>query len=233
MNNTWVDIVGYEGIYKVSKDGQVMNVRKNKTIKPLLNIYGYYSVRLHKDGNRRTAFVHRLIAQAFIPNPDNKSEVNHIDGNKLNNDISNLEWVSHRENIIHSVDILNHQKRAVRCIETGIVYESIKAAALAVNGHKTGIAHASNGKIKTYKGYHWEKINTYRKKRPNSHPVIFNSRKGRVLQLLKGRIIKVWDSQSDICKATNFKQPMLSQALNGVCKTAYGYEWLYETKTNR
>lgn len=233
MNNTWVDIVGYEGIYKVSKDGQVMNVRKNKTIKPWLNIYGYYSVRLHKGGNRRTAFVHRLIAQTFIPNPDNKSEVNHIDGNKLNNDISNLEWVSHRENIIHSVDILNHQKRAVRCVETGIVYESIKAAALAVNGHKTGIAHASNGKIKTYKGYRWEKINTYRKKRPNSHPVIFNSRKGRVLQLLKGRIIKVWDSQSDICKVTNFKQPMLSQALNGVCKTAYGYEWLYETKTNR
>ena len=171
MNNTWVDIVGYEGIYKVSKDGQVMSVRKNKTIKPWLNIYGYYSVRLHKDGNRRTAFVHRLIAQAFIPNPDNKSEVNHIDGNKLNNDISNLEWVSHRENIIHSVDILNHQKRAVRCIETGIVYESIKASALAVNGHKTGIAHASNGKIKTYKGYHWEKTRAYRKRQPNKKQI--------------------------------------------------------------
>ncbi|MBO5704727.1 MAG: NUMOD4 motif-containing HNH endonuclease [Alphaproteobacteria bacterium] len=158
MNEVWSDVIGFEGVYKVAQDGRVMNVQTNKLIKPWINKFGYYSVTLRKNGRRKTTFVHRLIAQGFIPNPKNKTEVNHIDGNKKNNDISNLEWATPSENRVHSVNVLGNQKIPVKCLETGTIYESVKAAAKAVNGQSIGVSRAINGVRKTHKGLHWERV---------------------------------------------------------------------------
>ena len=89
----WRAVVGYEGKYEVSNLGQVRS-RKLHTDLVLKQYPGTYkSIYLHKQG-RHYKLIHRLVAEAFIPNPDNKPQVNHIDGNKLNNNVSNLEWVT-------------------------------------------------------------------------------------------------------------------------------------------
>lgn len=93
----WKDIEGYEGLYQVSNTGKVrsLNYRctgKSKTLKQDTTKFGYNLIVLYKNHKRKVYLVHRLVAQAFIPNPNNLPEVNHIDENKANNQVSNLEW---------------------------------------------------------------------------------------------------------------------------------------------
>lgn len=99
----WKDIEGYEGLYQVSNLGRVKsNLRKGRILKPSTTHDGYYNLTLSKNGQLKTYRVHRLVCSAFISNPLNKSEVNHIDGNKKNNSIENLEWCTRSENAKHA-----------------------------------------------------------------------------------------------------------------------------------
>lgn len=110
----WKDIIGYEGFYMVSNFGRVKSLyRQYKTKSCLVTTYerlmklginDYYIFKTASTGVLKTITVHRAIAQCFIPNPDNKPCVNHIDGNKLNNSIENLEWVTFKENTVHGVE---------------------------------------------------------------------------------------------------------------------------------
>lgn len=102
----WRDVVGYEGHYQVSNFGRVKSFWRHqvgKIITPQLNHKGYLVVELRDGQSRKVKFVHRLVAQAFIPNPDGKPEVNHRDGGKFNNHVDNLEWVTRIENMNHAV----------------------------------------------------------------------------------------------------------------------------------
>lgn len=95
------DIKGFEGLYKISDDGKVFSIRRNKILIPKIDKYGYYSVVLYKNKNYcRT--IHRLVAETFIDNPNNYPVVNHKDSNKLNNSVDNLEWCTVRYNTIHA-----------------------------------------------------------------------------------------------------------------------------------
>ena len=106
MSEQWKPIKGYEGKYDVSNFGRVRSYYKGLHIKTQrINNCGYCYVKLYVRGKRqKMARVHRLVAEAFIPNPDNMSDVNHKDMNKLNNHVSNLEWTSHADNVKHSYD---------------------------------------------------------------------------------------------------------------------------------
>lgn len=97
----WKDIKGYEGYYKASNLGRIKN-SKGKILKQYKNHKGYLILQLSKDGKSKTFIVHRLIAQAFIPNEENKEQVNHINCNKEDNNIENLEWVTNTENKKHA-----------------------------------------------------------------------------------------------------------------------------------
>lgn len=108
----WKDIAGFEGMYQVSNMGQVRSLDrldsrgykyKGRTVKPSTS-KGYQYAHLCKLSKYTTISIHRLVALAFIPNPDNLPQVNHIDGNKQNNHVSNLEWVTEKENINHAWD---------------------------------------------------------------------------------------------------------------------------------
>lgn len=101
MIEEWKDIKGYEGLYQVSNLGRVKRVKTGRILKPLKHTNGYSMVNLSKNNIVSTKKIHRLVAQAFKPNPENKAEVNHIDENKTNNMISNLEWVTRKENNNH------------------------------------------------------------------------------------------------------------------------------------
>ena len=100
----WRKIEGYEGLYEVSNLGQVRSFYSGeaKILKPWVDKDGYLTVTLYKNGKGYAKKVHRLVAVAFIPNIDNKPQVNHIDGNKQNNTVDNLEWVTSKENIQHA-----------------------------------------------------------------------------------------------------------------------------------
>ena len=94
----WKNVIGYEGLYEVSNKGNVRNVRRNTLLKLSKNKYGYIQVYLYKNGIRNGFKVHRLVAQAFIENPDNLPEVNHIDEDKINNRADNLEFCDRKYN---------------------------------------------------------------------------------------------------------------------------------------
>ena len=101
----WKDIQGYDGDYQISNYGRVKSLkRKNPLIlSPILGrTEDYYSIGLTKNGNKSHYSIDRLVAEAFIPNPNNYPEVNHIDENTKNNNANNLEWVTHSQNIKHS-----------------------------------------------------------------------------------------------------------------------------------
>lgn len=116
----WVDIKGYEGLYRVSNLGRVVSLEKyyfcgthgnQKNIVPeflpkqFLTEKGYLYTRLKKSGSGKKLKIHRLVAEHFVYNPDNKPEVNHKDGNKINNHYSNLEWVTREENMRHASEM--------------------------------------------------------------------------------------------------------------------------------
>ena len=173
MEEIWKPISGYEGIYEISNLGAIKSLErivknsgvhggyvklKERILKPRENKKrnGYYEISLKKDGIEKRFKVHRLVAIAFIPNPNNKPEVNHIDGNKSNNSASNLEWVSSKENKEHAWKIglanSNHRKQPIKCNETGICYESVVAASIATGCDRRSIFRVLSGEYKTTKG---------------------------------------------------------------------------------
>lgn len=102
MKEIWKDIKGYEGLYQVSNLGKVKSLKKNIILKPYIEKKGYLRIDLNKNGKSKHYLIHRLVAEAFIPNPLNKLQINHIDCNKQNNCINNLEWSTNLENAIHA-----------------------------------------------------------------------------------------------------------------------------------
>lgn len=140
MTEIWKQIKGYEGKYEVSNYGKVRSLNFNnikhkiKLLKPLDNGRGYLQIRISGKWYK----IHRLVAEAFIPNPCNYSEINHKDENKLNNRVNNLEWCSRKYNINYGSRNLKQSlknigrpcptRKKVICLETGQIFDSAKAA---------------------------------------------------------------------------------------------------------
>ena len=145
---------GYEGYYQVSNLGEIKSLsnsqnRKEKRLRKNIN-NGYYCVYLYKNNKKKSFTIHRLVAITFIPNPDNFSQVNHKDKNKLNNCADNLEWCTAKYNINYS------SAKSVICIETGTIYNSLTEAS-KVNKIQLSLLSRVCGK-ENYKagGYHWK-----------------------------------------------------------------------------
>lgn len=103
MNEIWKDIPGYAGQYRVSNHGNVFSSKSNKFLKPTISNTGYAHVQLYDEHRYAVVNVHRLVADAFLPNQNRLPEINHIDGDKLNNHVDNLEWVSRSDNQKHAI----------------------------------------------------------------------------------------------------------------------------------
>ena len=160
IKEVWKDIEGYEGLYQVSTLGRVKNSRSGRILKGGKHKAGYHQVILCKNGKVKYYLVHRLVAQAFIPNPQNKPQVNHIDEDKENNYVENLEWVTIKENLNYGTRNLRASKAVAKtqsipiiCIETGIEYPSTKECAKQMNLNGCNITQVLKGNYKTTGGY--------------------------------------------------------------------------------
>lgn len=178
---TWKTIAGFEG-YEISsygrlkakdriiiyKDGRVCNF-KERILDGMLTKKGYRKYHLSsnkKPGYRTSKLAHRLVAEVFIPNPENKPQVNHIDGDKLNNNVSNLEWCTNAENHQHKLDNnlyppSHFPKRVGKFTLEGELLEefsSIYAAAKSMGTKQWIISRVVNGKRDTYKGFLWKYV---------------------------------------------------------------------------
>lgn len=172
----WKDIPNYEGYYQASNFGRIRSIERiiiqNKggtyyrrimpghIIKPRLLNSGYDFVALCKHGVSEALTIHRLVARTFFGDIG-KLQVNHIDGNKQNNAVSNLELVTQSENIKHSYAKLGHkrQTKAVKCVNNGVVYPSIAEASRALGVNDICIGRCLRGKYQTAGGYQWERPN--------------------------------------------------------------------------
>lgn len=192
MKEIWKDIKDYEGLYQVSNLGRVKSlnhIRKNgknskymqkgKVLHKWISCCGYYQVVLSKNGKVKRLTIHRIVAQVFIPNTLNKPQVNHKDGNKLNNCVDNLEWCTRSENQLHAWKnglqvFTDNQLKSVT--KNGIPvakpvnqydksknfikrWNSMKEAECSLNIPNSNITNCCKGKRKSAGGYIWEYVN--------------------------------------------------------------------------
>lgn len=163
----WKDVVGFERAYRVSNLGRVKSkIRKSvieeRLLKPYKNNKGYECVDLWNN-NHKKKLVHRLVAEAFIPNPECKLFINHIDGDKTNNRVENLEWCTHSENILHSFRVLGHRttkgmvmnNKPVKCLDTGEIFASASEAARQKGCSQSNITKVILGERNKAGGLRW------------------------------------------------------------------------------
>lgn len=162
----WKDIENWDS-YCISTLGDILRKDKNNIIVPISDRDGYLQVRLSHHNKQKTFKVHRLVAQAFIPNPNNYPQVNHKNGIKSDNRVENLEWCDGKYNVnyshskIYHDSITHRMKPVIQLSLNGEViqrFESVRSAAKSVNATNSHISDACNGKYKTCKGYMWKWI---------------------------------------------------------------------------
>ena len=168
----WKPIEGYEGIYDVSNLGRIRayprvgsQTSKIRLMTLATDKDGYKRVSLSNNSKKRRFSVHRLVAKAFIPNPEGKPQVNHKNGRKDQNNIENLEWVTQSENTKHSFRVLAQPPnktncRKVRCVELNRVFSSIVEASEATGAGRSEIGKVArhSPRYKTAGGYQWEYV---------------------------------------------------------------------------
>ena len=168
----WREVVDNDN-YIVSNTGRIRR-RGSENDHSTYDKKGYRLVDLYKGGMRSKKRVNRLVAEAFIPNPENKPEVNHKDGNKSNNNVENLEWVTTRENCRHAWDNglvkpsysmlgkknpnAGRKGKPIRIIETGEIFNSSLECEKAIDGNNRHINDCLRGRQKTHRGYHFEYV---------------------------------------------------------------------------
>ena len=198
----WKDIEGYDGLYQVSSNGRVksLNYRKTgkeKILKQTICKNGYSRVLLSKNGIQKLKIVHRLVAEVFIPNPDNKPEIDHINCNRSDNRIENLKWCTRKENCNNPITLKNFS-----------------------NASKNKIV-SDNTKLKI------SLSNKGRKPSQETIEKFIKSKSKSILQFtLDGDFIRNWDSAT-IAEKEIGTGGNISKCCRGIYKSMYGYKWGY------
>ena len=157
MIEQWKDIPGYEGLYQASNHGDIRSLPRTTTkggvLKPKLGKEGYFKVQLCRNGKVKDFHIHRLVAKAFLPNPNSLPQVNHRDLNKINNCVSNLEWCTSQYNVDYS-----NSKRVLQFDKNGNfiqAWKSTKEIERKLKIRNGNISNCCHGRYKTAGGYVW------------------------------------------------------------------------------
>lgn len=159
MKEIWKDVKGYEELYQVSNLGRVKRVETDRILKVRVKRHGYLGVVLYNNSEPKHYIIHRLVAEAFIPNHENKPQVNHIDEDKTNNTVANLEWVTAKENANHGTrnSTMSHKIVAINSL-TGDSYRfnSIRECARTLKLSNGNISRFFSGELSHVGGYIFE-----------------------------------------------------------------------------
>lgn len=212
----WRPIDGFDDRYAVSNRGRVMNLKTERVLKNTINTHGYYVVNLGK-GNTRT--VHKLVATAFIENPNNLPQVNHISEDKRDNNVNNLEWVSASKNIRHSV----HQQscRINQLTLDGKFirqWDSSHEIERELGYECTHIIAVCKGKRKTANGFCWQYADPSRQRKCN-RPVAALTK--------DGDLIADYKSAAEAARCLKICSQLIRLCLKGTCKSTHGLRFIY------
>ena len=147
------DIKNYEGLYAVTSCGKVWSYKYKKFLTPSANSKGYLRVRLFKDGKGKNYRIHRLVAEAYIPNPDNLPDVDHIDNDKTHNYLNNLQWITHKDNVRkgRNKPVLQYDLDGNFIREWECAYDVGKEVSKVINNCLKGRTKSAYGYIWKYK----------------------------------------------------------------------------------
>lgn len=248
-NEVWRDCT-INTRYEVSSMGRVRNKKRGNLLTQRLSLFGYYTVCLSEPGckNGKTKPVHRLVALAFIPNPQNKREVNHIDGNKKNNNVHNLEWATPKENMNHALNnglltpweydftvVTKEQLVKIHGLRMlGLTYKEI--------GDIMGVCPTAISKRIQKKSYRFhysddefnalvEQFIKENKNKYSKHPrkPTYGGVPKKVIQKnLDGKVVAYYNSVTEASKKNNIARSAVSNNLNGYTKICGGYKYEYE-----
>lgn len=253
-NEIWKDIEGFNGFYMVSNHGRIKSLERfvirgnrygtttkqfvpTKILKPVCDKDGYLILSLCKNGKAYTHRVHRLVAIHFIPNIDNKPEVNHIDEIKNNNRAENLEWCTNIENIRHGTGMIRSQLANIRPVIqydlAGNFIRQWQNYYEAANHYGVSFKAISNAVVNKHcsAGFQWRKI----KKGEDIKPIepFCNNGIRTVYQISKdNKIIKEYPSTTSASKQTGIDRASINKTALGQRRTAGGFIWSYDAKEN-
>lgn len=219
--------------YSVSDKGEVRKDTTNYLMKLQIQ-QGYSHVTIQINGKAKRFRVHRLVAEAFIPNPDGKPYVNHIDGNRQNNSITNLEWVTPTENTRHAIDtglMLPTRERAVVQFsldgEKIAEYVSISAAARETNSKDEKICLCCQLQREQHNGYQWRYKNECGEKLQKIKEYTTRPKKVAQVNPKTGEIIAIYDSMTQAARAVGGTQSAITHVIKGdkQTKTHKGFGW--------
>ena len=150
------DVKGYEGLYAVTSCGKVWSYKNKKFLKPMTYKNGYLYVNLHKDKKIKHCYIHRLVAMAYIPNPENLPQINHKDENKANNCLQNLEWCDAKYNINYGTRNDKLKKPILQFDLNGNFIREWECASDVGQEVRANIVHCLKGKRKMAYGFIWK-----------------------------------------------------------------------------
>ena len=251
----WKDIKGFEDRYQISSEGRVKSLArkfidrsghgqniKERILKLKTDKDGYKVIGIKDISGKRKYFrVHRLVCEAFIPNPDNKPQVNHIDEDKSNNRICNLEWCTCTENNNHGTRTARAIKNTAKALSKSVgqytldgelvkVFQSTREAERQTGFNHQDIASVANGKRQTAYGYRWKYIidGDLEWKAPNNYELRKTDTSKVVAQYtLNNELVKVWKSPIEAEREEGFNRTNISKVALGKQKVHKGYIWKY------
>lgn len=237
----WKDVQGYEGLYQVSNFGRVKTIKTNIIRKFGDNGHGYMFLPLHKNNKSKNHYVHRLVATSFIDNLYRKTTVNHINGIKADNSVSNLEWATQSENSQHGFDnglikqksgYENPSSKAVLKYSLGgefiCEYENISIASINNKILSNCISMNCRQKTKRAGDFQWKFKSD---EETIIHPIPLKKGNGeiKVLQYSKkGEFISKFNSQTEAEAVTGVKRGGISDCCTGKIKTSGGFIWKFK-----
>lgn len=211
----WKEIKGFEGLYEVSTKGRVKNIKTGRILTGGYTKNGYKIVYL-KD---KFYYVHRLVALAFLDNPDNLPQVNHIDENKKNNDVKNLEWVTASQNQRHSAHQQSCQvKQFTLDGELVKTWGSSKQIERETGYRQGNIIQCCKSKIRSAYGYRWEYADPYKQQKHN-RPVAALTK--------DGEFVAEYKSIAEASRCLKISYPQVYMCLNGKLKSTHGLKFIY------